>query len=241
MSRTARIVVSSLMAAQLAVCPGRALGDTPPAAARAVTPPASAAPAPTVVRDGDAYSFGIPARAGACVLFPATLFDAAACPSQAKPLTTAPDMPEDVRLLAVGILRIDDPGHEHQAVLLTASLDKMRHSLEPDEASAASFAAGMRDEAKESAPGTTVHSGSESVRLASIHGVRLARIAFDLDGATGTYARLQHTIAIVGWSSAGAYAITLNCTRADAPAADALADEIAKSVRVAAPAPPRSK
>src|SRR5258708_33160466 len=61
------------------------------------------------IRDGDAFSFSVPAPAETCVQFPAKQFDPASCPGL-QPIVSAPSPQPQVRIVAIGRIFFDDGG-----------------------------------------------------------------------------------------------------------------------------------
>jgi hypothetical protein len=93
----------------------------------------------------------------------------------------------------------------------------------------------------EAIPGASVRGGRPTVRLLSMNGLTAARISFDVDGASGKYERLEHTVSYAVWSPEGTYVFVLNTGSTNAAAFDALADELASTIRLTHPAPPMPK
>ena len=182
----------------------------------------------------------LPADTGPCIQFPASLYDPASCPPEAHPAANVPTQ-EKVRLLAIGFLRLEDQGAERRAPWITVSLNKMAHSYAPDMESASALAAGMADEIPKRVAGATIRDGRPTVRLTRINGLTAARIEYDVDGATGLDARLQHSVSYTVWSPEGAYIMAITGPSDSGPAFDLAADRIAQSLRLAHPAPRRPR
>ncbi len=167
------------------------------------------------------------------------MFDATNCPAGVKPTESVPGA-GNTRVVALGLLTVADRGTQRQAQFMIV-FNALTHSSQPDRAVADAYAAGMMNGIPSQAPGGKVRAESRSVRLATRPGDTLARIAFDVDGATGAYERFQHSISYSGWSQRGSYAFTLNTAGPNAAAFDALADEVAQTIRLVHPAPLQSR
>jgi hypothetical protein len=188
------------------------------------------------IRDGDDYSLAIPARLHACFVFPASMFDADECPPGSK-IADPAAFPSKVRLLAIAVFRLGvDSGTG--LVQLTVSMNQMGHSYQPFPASARAFADGITRGIPQSFAGATVRGGTADVRLVTANGLPMARFAYDVDGLSPQSRRFAHGVMLAVWSPEGAYTYTLNSRAEDAAAADAMADEMATSVRIAHLAPP---
>jgi hypothetical protein len=146
---------------------------------------------------------------------------------------------EPSRVIAVGLARVHD-GETVREAQLTVTMTKLRRSQQPSQDSAEAFAAGMADEAVAAGPGLRIRGGRPTTRLVTLGDRVFARISFDIEGATGSLARLQHYIGYTVWAPEGPYMLGLNTMTANGPAIDALADEIARTVRLTRPAPARS-
>jgi len=213
--------------------PSAAQASTP-SAIQASPPPASARP--VVVRDGDEYSFSIPPSASPCIEFPAAQFDPVACPPEARPVDPPP-VPERMRVLTIGLLRLQDHGVQRRAQFM-ASLKRMLHPFQPNQRVAEAFARGVVDGALETFRGAPVRGAVPTVLLLSINGLTTARISFDLDGVTGPYESSQHWVCHVVWGDPMAYVFAIMTSSAAAAASDRLADELAQTIRLQHPAPP---
>jgi hypothetical protein len=227
----------------LTACHGPAPLAQPDQAARASSTPhpeaklPAVAPGAVAISDGDEYSVTIPPAARPCIVFPASMFDPAACPPEARPVESFPAL-ERARVLAVGSVRIDDSGILRVA-RLTSSLNKLRRSFEPDLEVAEAFAAGMADEITAAVPGTTVRGGRPAVRLLRVGGVTVVRISYDIDGATGPNEFLQHNVSYTVWAPDGSYSFVLSSASANGAVFDGLAEAMAATIRLAHPALPR--
>ncbi len=190
---------------------------------------------PVAVHDGEEYEASLPARTRACIVFPASMFDATHCPAGAKPTESVPGSGK-TRVVALGLLTVDDRGKQRQAQFMIA-FNPLTYSSQPDRAVADAYAAGMMDRIPSQVPGGKVRTESRAVRLVTRPGETLVRIAYDVDGATGAYERFQHSISYSGWSQRGSYAFTITTAAANAAVFEAVADEIAQTIRLVHPAP----
>jgi hypothetical protein len=83
-------------------------------------------------------------------------------------------------------------------------------------------------------PDATLRPGSQSVTVETTRGLRLAKIAFELD--TGSAPPLiQHAVWYVTWADEGTYWVGLMANAAQAAAVDALADRTASSIHAEHP------
>ncbi len=205
---------------------------------RASPPPDHSTPSDpsraTTVRDGDEYSFDVPRRARPCIVFPASMFESANCPPDARPLDTPPPSPERERVIALGIVQAGD----QRPAQITVTFNRLKRSFQPDQAVAEAFAAGMMRQIPASIPGGRVRAETSTVGLLAMHGLTVARVAFDVDGASGPYERFQHAVSYSVWGPGGSYTVSLYTANANAPALDALAQEMAATIRLSHPAPP---
>jgi hypothetical protein len=188
------------------------------------------------IHDGEEYSFSIPRRARICILYPASMFDSATCPPGAKPPDSVPR--DNPRTIAVALVNIHDWGSGKSALLVSA-LTKRSRPLQPDHGIAEAFAAGMMAEVHKTVPGGRVRPDTRSVDLVTLHRRTLARISFDVDGATGPYELYQHSVSYSVWATEGCYTTAFYTVGSDAAAIDALAEEVAGTIRLAHMAPER--
>jgi hypothetical protein len=189
-----------------------------------------------VIRDGDEYSFSIPRRVQACVLYPVAMFDSATCPAGAKPAEKVPST-EDTRIIAIALLNVEDHGTKGSAILVT-TVTKLRHSRQPNQDTANAFADGSIDEVVNHVPGGRLHPGSRHVDVIPHGGQAMARISFDVDGASGQYQTYQHSLSYSVWAPEGPYMMSFEATQASAKAIDDAAAEMAATIRLVHPAPP---
>jgi hypothetical protein len=206
-------------------------------AGSSVLPPAAAVDVVTL-RDGDAYSVSVARAAAPCILYPESLFDTSLCPAEARPMPSAPPGSSRSKLVALGLVRFVD---QEQVLMgqLTVSFNGMSHASEPTQATAVAFGSGMVDSLVKSVPGSAVVGGGPSVRLMTTDsGLHLARISFDLSRIAGDKPKLEHSVSYTAWAADGAYTLSLTTRVGYASMLDALADQMAASIRVAHPAPP---
>ena len=189
------------------------------------------------IRDGFDFAVTVPARAHACVVYPASLFDEAACPKAARAHTNPPSgLSEKVRLLAIAILQPGAPGGV--PVQLTVSLDKRDHPYQPEPDGAFAFAEGLMAATRRTQPGATVRGRAPEIRFLTAHGIPVVRMTYDLDGCTGTQERLAHASIYTVMTPQGMYWVALNAPLDEAEVARDLADEMVGSLRVSKLAPP---
>ncbi|HEY6463024.1 MAG TPA: hypothetical protein VIY73_22800 [Polyangiaceae bacterium] len=195
-------------------------------------------PDPSVleIRDGFDFAVTIPARAHACVVYPASLFDEAACPKAARAHSGVPaGLSEKVRLLAVAILQ---PGGAGGAVQLTVSLQRRDSPpYQPEPAGAYAFADGLMAAIGRTSPDATVRGGAPEIRLLTAHGLPVVRMTYDLDGCTGKQKDLAHMSSYGVMTPQGWYVFTVNAPVDEAEIARALADEMVGTLRVSKLAP----
>lgn len=181
----------------------------------------------TDIRDGDAYLITIPDDAHPCIVFPAGLFDKTLCPKDAKPAAAAPGVNPDSRALALGSVQAGDA---FATVVVTAT--QLADNAEPSDVR--EFAHGMADGLAKSRHGATLR-GEPDVQSLTLGGVRVARIAFDVDGLSDR--GLDHVISYASWSKTSDYNFTFMTAPAHAAVIDALADCTAATLHEAVPAP----
>ena len=191
-----------------------------------------------VLRDGADFSVAVARGANPCILYPDTMYDATMCPVEARPLPSAPPGPSRSRMVALGLVRFVDKG-EPRIGQLTVSLNRMDHPREPTQESAQAFASGMADSITRSVPGATVAPGGPSLRLVTTEaGLHVARITYDVTRISGDNPRTEHSVSFTVWATDGAYTFALTARQQYADVMDALAEQMAASLRVAHPAPP---
>jgi len=203
--------------------------------------PAAPAVDVVVLRDADAYSVAVARGASPCILYPDSLYDATMCPVEARPLDSPPPGPSRSRLVALGLLRFVDKNAPQtpQIGQLTVSLNRMDHPHQPTQEVAQAFASGMVDSFTRSVPGAMIGAGGPSVRLMTTDaGLRVARISYDATRISGDSPRMEHSVSFTVWSTDGAYTFSLTSRQQYAEVMDALAAQMAASLRVAHPAPP---
>jgi hypothetical protein len=234
------LVSLAVVAASCLGCKRSPIGADPPVASETVSPAPPGAPTsdPTLdeIRDGDLFSLTIPASLHACFAFPAVRFDASKCPPGSKPIDRS-SFQEKVRPLAIALFR---PGTDGGGTLvqLTVSMTQMNHAYTPVPPIARAFARGLLKSVPTSFPGATARGDENRVRILTAHGLPVARFAYDVDGLSGPSKRFEHCVTYAVWSPEGAYTYSLNSLAQDAAAADAMADEMVASVRIAHLAPP---
>jgi hypothetical protein len=186
------------------------------------------------IRDGDAFSFSLGSDAQPCIVYPPSLFDRASCPRDAKPLTEPPKLNPESRVLMLGSVRADDAGGPARATVI-ATVTQLSDNTEPGVLQ--EFAHGMADGLVKSKSGAKLRTGPEA-KLVTVGGVHVARIVFDVDGLSAQ--GLDHVVSYAAWSETGDYTITFMANPAHGPAVDAIADQLATTMHVAHPAPPKS-
>ncbi len=191
-----------------------------------------AAPARAVeLRDGTEYSV-TPAGPPMCIVFPAELYDRAACPHDARPIAKSPLAPPMVAL-AIGSVRVGAPDGDDTAIF-TATRATSDDNSRPGDLDA--FARGMADQMVKSRDGAHLQ-GKPSASLVDVGGQSFARVSFDVDGYLG--GGLAHEVAYMAWSEAGTYALSWTGLATDTAAIDALADKTAQTIHVSRPAKSR--
>jgi hypothetical protein len=200
--------------------------------------PAAPAVDVVVLRDGDDYSVAVARGASPCILYPDSLYDATMCPVEARPLPTPPPGPSRSRLVALGVVRFVDQS-EPRIGQLTVSFNRMDHPREPTEESAQAFASGMVDAFTRSVPGATITPGGPALGLMTTDsGLHVARIIYDVKRISGdAQPRMEHSVSFTAWSTDGAYTFSLTSRQQYTEVMDALAGQMAASLKVAHPAP----
>jgi hypothetical protein len=189
-----------------------------------------AAPARAVeLRDGTEYSV-TPAGPPMCIVFPAELYDRAACPHNARPVAKSPLEPP-MMALAIGSVRVGAPDSDETAIF-TATRTTSDDNSRPGDLDA--FARGMANQMVKSRDGAQLQ-GKPSASLVDVGGQSFARVTFDVDGYLG--GGLAHEVAYMAWSEAGTYALSWTALATNAAAIDAIADKTAQTIHVSRPAP----
>jgi hypothetical protein len=203
--------------------------------------PAAPAVDVIVLRDADAYSVAVARGAMPCILYPDAMYDATMCPVEARPLQSPPAGPSRSRLVALGLVRFMDKNAPQtpQMGQLTVNLNRMDHPHQPTQESAQAVGSGMVDSFTRSVAGAMLGAGGPSVRLMTTDaGLQVARISFDATRVTGDTPRMEHSVSFTVWSTEGAYTFSLTSRQQYAEVMDALAAQMAASLRVAHPAAP---
>lgn len=191
-----------------------------------------------VLRDGDDFSVAVARGASPCILYPENLFDATMCPAELQPMSTPPPRPGRSRLVALGVVRFLHET-ETRAGQLTVTMNRMDHPREPTQASAVAFASGMTDSLVKSVPGVMLSAAGTSTRVMTTDsGLHVARIAYDYSRLGDDRPKYEHSVSFTVWSTDGAYTVSLSCDKQYAVVMDALADQMAASLKVARPAAP---
>jgi hypothetical protein len=211
--------------------------STAGADAGSALPPAPAVDV-VVLRDGDDFSVAVARAANPCILYPESMFDATMCPVEVQPMSSPPPRPGRSRLIALGLVRFVDQT-ETRAGQLTVTMNGMDRPREPTQASADAFAASMVSSLLKSVPGASLGSALPSTRLMTTDaGLHVARISFELGRMAEDRPKLEHTVSFTVWSTAGAYTFSLTAERQYATVMDAVAEQMATTLKVAHPAPP---
>ena len=142
-----------------------------------------------------------------------------------------------MRVLGGGLVRIAD-GSLEKLGQVTVVFTRLSASYQPSQESAEAFAAGMADQVVSSVRGARLKE-RPTTQLVRLGGQLAARIAFDVDGASGPFRFFQHTIAFNVWAPGGTYTLELSTTGDNARAFDALADDVASTIHLTHQAPPR--
>jgi hypothetical protein len=185
------------------------------------------------IRDGEEFSYAPLGGARTCLLFPAGLFDAGACPGL-HPIPDPPHVPGvPQRQVAIGRLFFDDRGAPAVAVL-SINLDEAV-SYEPED-DMPRFASEVADGMTASLRGARLRSRPSYARMSYWGGLPLVRVSFDVDGlADDARIFMEHVVVYSASSSHGAYSVVLSTTAAHAVRLDVIGDESAASLRVSHP------
>lgn len=240
------LALLGIAAASCLDCKRSKAGSAPPAASEAVSPappgPPNSDPGVDEIRDGDLFSVTIPSTRRACFAYPAARFDATKCPPGTKTIDES-RFPTKARPLAIAFfpLGVDGGGAMAQ---LTVSMNHMPDGgpvFQPVPFMARAWARGLMKGVPTSFPGGTARGDESRVRLLTAHGVPVARFTYDVDGLSGAWKRYEHHVTYGIWSPEGIYTYALASVAQDADAADAVADEMVASLRIAHLAPPRPR
>jgi hypothetical protein len=190
----------------------------------------------TEIRDGDAFSFSVPAPTETCLQFPPEQFDHASCPGL-QPIVSAPTPVAQTRVVAIGRIFFDDGGSRAAAFLLVSFLEQ-RPSFEVQESELRDFVdgelRGLVDRSGADRGASRVHSAA----IVTIAGVRFVRSSVELMGLPAGKQLFERVVGYVGRSYAGHYQVMVGTDAIHAAALEALLDSAAGSLRIARPAPP---
>lgn len=186
----------------------------------------------TEIRDGTAFSVVVPAEARTCLFVPESARDTEACAGIRVP-EHAPLDPGGGHLLAAGAVRLAD-----SAIAALAVVRYVAVPSDEDQAASEALASFIANEIlhkmQRRFPDASLRIGSQRVTVETTRGLRLAKIAFELD--TGSAPPLiQHAVWYVTWADEGTYWVGFMANAAQAAAVEALADATASSIRAANP------
>jgi hypothetical protein len=188
------------------------------------------------IRDGDAFSFSVPAPAETCLQFPPEQFEHASC-AGLQPIASAPSPMAQTRVVAIGRIVFDDGGSRAAAFLLVTFLEQ-KPSFEVQQSELGDFVDGELRGLVDTSGADRRASRVRSSAIVTIAGVRFVRSSIELMGLPAGKQLFERVVGYVGSSYAGRYQVMVGTNAAHAAALEALLDTAAGSLRIARPAPP---
>lgn len=197
--------------------------------------PASAA----VVRDGDKFSVDTGA-ARICWVSPLSLRNADDCEGLTPDLVPVPP-DDDARVIAMGLLRLEQPGEQADLALVMVMHVVVPLTVEPNAESAKDYAEGAHKAvAKELRKGATMRPPTNVRVLAAKYPQKhpLIRLVLDADGIPdgADDKLLEHQVHIAGVADDGVYSVAYLTNRRSAKQVESYADALGASFSMAKPA-----
>lgn len=197
--------------------------------------PASAA----LVTDGDKFSVDT-GTARICWVSPLALRNADDC--QGLTPDAVPEPPDgDARIIAMGLLRLEQPGELPDLALVMVMHVVVPFTVEPDDRGAKDYAEGAQKAvAKELRKGATMRPATNVrvVRASARQKHPLIRLVLEADGIPegADDQLLEHQVHIAGIADDGVYSVAYLAKRRDAKQIEAYADALGSSFRMSTPA-----
>lgn len=200
-----------------------------------IATPASAA----VVEDGDKFSVDTGA-ARICWVSPLALRNADDCDGLSPDgVPVPPD--DDARVIAMGLLRLEQPGEQPDLALVMVMHVVVPFTVEPDEQGAKNYAEGAHNAVgKELRKGATMRppTNVRVVKASARQKHPLIRLVLDADGIpeNADDQLLEHQVHIAGVADDGVYSVAYLTKRRNAKQVEAYADSLGASFSMTKPA-----
>lgn len=197
--------------------------------------PASAA----VVKDGDKFSVDT-GTARICWVSPLSLRNADDCEGLTP--DAMPEPPDgDARVIAMGLLRLEEPGEQPDIALVMVMHVNVPFTVEPDAQGAKDYAEGAQKAvAKELRKGATMRppTNVRVVKASARQKHPLIRLVLDADGIPdgADDQLLEHHVHIAGIADDGVYSVAYLTKRRSARQVEAYADALGASFSMSKPA-----
>lgn len=200
-----------------------------------LTRPASAA----LVTDGDKFSVDT-GKARICWVSPLALRNADDCEGLSPDAVPEPG-DGDARVIAMGLLRLEEPGEEPDLALVMVMHVVVPFTVEPDAQGAKDYAEGAQKAvAKELRKGATMRppTNVRVVKASARQKHPLIRLVLEADGIPegADDQLLEHQVHIAGIADDGVYSVAYLTRRRTATRVEAYADSLGASFHMAAPA-----